>query len=202
MSTLTKSGSLRNLSRRNKIIGIAILVLLVLLIVSIPGDRNVLLARQERIEAAEVAYNLALPTVSPALENIKAYLDASGLDLSANRSYTGLPTMITKFNSATTEVGQFQEVVTFRKSVHALMEGTNVVPELDTDEFKTLVADMDTTLSVAIIALIELNTATDEYNSYHNWISATVAGALFSLPQSYEDPIPTKSPLNRTLLQQ
>ena len=56
---------LTRLSLRNKVIGIAILVFLVLLIVSIPGDRNELLARQERVEASQVARELSLSAVGP-----------------------------------------------------------------------------------------------------------------------------------------
>jgi hypothetical protein len=37
---------LKRLSLRNKVIGVALLVFLVLLVISIPGDRNELLARQ------------------------------------------------------------------------------------------------------------------------------------------------------------
>jgi len=194
-----KKGFLNRLSLRNKIIGVAVLVFLVLLVISIPGDRSVLLARQERIDAAQVAYDLALPAVGPIMESVVAFITDTGVDLSDNQKYTGLSTTLSTFNrNNATAVSRFQGVVTFSENVHSLLEGDNAVPELDTDEFRTLVADMDTTLSVAWLALLELNVAIDEYNGYHNWISASLAGAIFGLPQGYPDPIPANSRLNRS----
>jgi hypothetical protein len=100
-----------------------------------------------------------------------------------------------RVNAATES--QFRAVVTFSDNVHSLLDGDNAVPELDTAEFRLLVAEMDTTLSVAFIAMMEMNVQIDEYNSYHNRISAMVAGPLFGLPSGYTDPVPSRSRLNR-----
>jgi hypothetical protein len=194
---------LNRLSLRNKIIGVALLVFLVLLVISIPGDRNELLARQVKVDAAQVAYELALPAVSPIMESVIAFIDDKGIDLSANRLYTGLAGTLTTFDrDNATIVSRFQGVVTFSGNIHSLLAGDKAVPELDTDEFRTLVAEMDTTLSVAWSAMMALNVAIDEYNGFHNWVSASVAGALFGLPQSYTDPVPANSRLNRESLTQ
>jgi hypothetical protein len=190
---------LNRLSLRNKIIGIAVLVLLVLLVVSIPGDRSQLIARQERVDAAQVAYDLALPAVGPIMESVNVFFDGIDVDLSDNRSYTRLSSTLLAFNrDNATAAGRFQAVVTFSENVHSLMDGDNAIPELNTVEFRTLVSNMDVTLSVAWLALMELNTAVDEYNGYHNWISANLAGALFGQPQSYTDPVSPRSSLNRS----
>ncbi|MBZ0301603.1 MAG: hypothetical protein K8J31_17790, partial [Anaerolineae bacterium] len=107
------------------------------------------------------------------------------------------------FNRANATIAsRFQGIVTFSKNIHDLLEGSNAVPALDTDEFRIQVADMDTTMGVALLALMELNVATDEYNGYYNWISAKVAGALFGRPQGYADPVPTNSRLNPESLTQ
>jgi hypothetical protein len=194
---------LNRLSLRNKVIGVAVLVFLVLVIVSIPGDRNELLARQERIEAAQVARELSISAVGPITESVKAFLDGTEIDLSENRSYTGLERNLTSFDNANSTVAnRFQAVVSFSKSVHSLLEGSNAVAELDTVEFRKLVAEMDVTLSVDLLALIEMNVSIDEYNGYHSWISASLAGALFNLPQGYDDPIPSRSRLSSTSLDQ
>jgi hypothetical protein len=191
---------LNRLSFRNKVIGVAVLVFLVLLVISIPGDRNELLVRQERVEAAQLAQELALPAIDPIMERVIAFITDTGVDLSGNRLYTGLSSALTTFNRENVAVAtQFQAVVTFSRNVHSLLDD---VPELDTNEFRILVADMDTTLSVAYLALMEMNTAIDEYNGYYNWISAKVAGALFGLPQGYDDPIPPGSRLISTSLEQ
>ncbi|MCZ7546748.1 MAG: hypothetical protein M5R40_25945 [Anaerolineae bacterium] len=201
MRKLPKKASLNRLSLRSKIIGVALLVLVVLLIISIPNDQSQLVARQERVEAAQIAFDLTLPAIAPMMERVIASIDDAGVDLSANRLYTGLSSALTTFNRAdATVASRFQGLVTFSRNVHSLLDGNNAVPELDTDEFRTLVAEMDTTLSVAWIALMELNVSTDEYNGYQNWISAKVARALFGLPQGYPDPVPTNSPLLRTSL--
>jgi len=198
-----KKGFLSRLSLRNKIIGVAVLVFLVLLVISIPGDRNELLARQVKVDAAQVAYELVFPAVGPIMESVIASIDDAEIDLSDNQLYTGLTGALTRFNRANAvEASQFQGVVTFSANVHSLLDGDDAVPELDTDEFRTLVADMDTTLSVAFLALMELNTAIDEYNGYHNWISASLAGVIFGLPQGYPDPVPANSRLNRESLTQ
>jgi len=198
-----KKGFLNRLSLRNKIIGVAVLVFLVLLVISIPGDRNELLARQVKVEAAQVAHELVFPAVGPLMESVIAFINDTGVDLSDNRLYTGLTGALTTFNRDNAAVAsQFQGVLTFSTNIHSLLVGDNALPELDTDEFRTLVADMDTTLSVAWLALLELNTATDEYNGYHNWVSARVAGAIFGLPQGYTDPVPANSRLNRESLTQ
>jgi len=202
-----KKGSLKDflnrLSLRNKIIGAAVLVFLVLLVISIPGDQSQLLARQERVEAAQVAYDLAFPAVGPTIDSVKAFLDETETDLSENRLYTGLTNAMSTFNRANATVAsRFQGIVTFSRNIHDLLEGSNAVPALNTDEFQLLVADMDTTMGVALLALMELNVATDEYNGYHSWISANIAGALSGLPQGYPDPVPTNSRLNRESLTQ
>lgn len=202
-----KKGSLKDflnrLSLRNKIIGVAVLVFLVLLVISIPGDQNQLLARQERVETAQVAHDLAFPAVGPVMESVKASLDEAETDLSENRLYTGLTNAMSTFSRTNATVAsRFQGIITFSRNVHDLLEGSNAVPALDTDEFRVLVADMDTTMGVALLALMELNVATDEYNGYHSWISASVAGALSGLPQGYPDPVPANSRLNRESLTQ
>ncbi len=190
---------LNRLSLRNKIIGVALLAFLVLLVVSIPGDRTELLDRQERVEAAQVAYDLAIPAVGPIMENVNAFINNTGVDLSDNRSYTRLSSTLTTFNRTNTSVAsRFQAVVTFSDNIHSLLDGDNAIPDLDTVEFRTLVSNMDATLSVAWLALMEMNTAIDEYNGYHNWISAKLTSALFDLPQGYTDPVPPRSNLNRS----
>jgi len=198
-----KKGFLNRLSLRNKIIGVAVLVFLVLLVISIPGDQSQLLARQERVEVAQVAYDLALPAVDPIMQGVIAFIDDTGVDVSGNRLYTGLSSALTTLNRTNaTAASRFQGVVTFSRNVHDLLEGSNAVPELDTDEFRLLIADMDTTLGVALLALMELNDATDEYNGYQSWISAKIAGAISGLPQGYTDPVPSNSRLNRESLTQ
>ena len=187
---------LNRLSLRNKIIGVAVLVFLALLVISIPGDRNELLARQERVEAAQIAFDLALPAVGPIMESVQAFLDDTETDLSENRSYTGLSSILATFTRENVAVAsQFQAVVRFHGNVHSLLDD---VPELDTDEFRAIVVEMDTTLSVAFLALMEMNVAIDEYNGYHSWISASLAGALFGLPQGYTDPVLARSRLDLT----
>ena len=193
---------LTRLSLRNKVIGIAIVVFLVLLIVSIPGDRNELLARQDRVEAAQVAHELALPAVNPIMELVKVSLDNTINDQSDSR-YTSLPRALTTFgNASSTLDSRFRAVVTFSDNVHRLLEGTNAVAELDTVEFRTVVAEMDATLGVALLALLEMNTAIDDYNGYQSWISAKLAVALFNLPQGYADPLPVRTRLKGTSLDQ
>lgn len=194
---------LNHLSLRNKIIGIVLVIVLLLIIVSIPSDRNQLIVRQERVDAAQIAYDLAIPAVGQTMVGVSAFIDETGLDLSDNRAYTGLASAVTVFNRVnSTLASRFQGVVTFSTNIHSLLDGNNAVPELDTTEFRTVVTDMDTSLSVGLLALMELNDATDEYNGYHTWISATLAGALFGLPQSYADPVPSSSRLSRTSLNQ
>ena len=164
------------------------------MIVSIPGDHNQLLARQERVEAAQVAYDLAFPAVGPVIERVNGFLLDAGVDLSENRSYTALSGTLNTFNRSNAAVAsQFQAVVTFHRNVHTILDD---VPELEATEFRTVVSEMDTTLGVAWLALMEMNTAIDEYNGYHTWISASVAGALYGLPQGYDDPISPRSNLN------
>ncbi len=191
------------ISLRNKIIGAAVLAILVLIVISIPGDRSQLIARAERVDAAQVAYDLAMPAVAPVLEGVVAFIDETGLDLSENRSYTGLAANLSTFTRANSNTSnQFQGVITFSRNVHSLVDGANAVPELATAEFQTVVADMDTTLSVALLALMELNDSVDAYNGYHGWISARLAGAIYSLPDGYADPIPSSSRLNPNSLAQ
>jgi hypothetical protein len=192
---------LNRLSLRNKVIGAAVLVFLVLLIVSIPGNRNELLARQQRVETAQTARELSLSAVGPVMESVKAFLDGTGIDLTDNRSYTRLERNLTTFNNAGSTVSsQFQAVISFSTSIHSLLDGSNAVAELDTVEFRKLVTDMDVTFSVDLLALIEMNVSIDEYNGYHSWISASVAGALFNLPQGYDDPLSSRSRLSSTSL--
>lgn len=194
---------LNRLSLRNKVIGIAVLLFLVLLIVSIPGDRNELLTRQQRVESAQIARELSLSAIGPTMESVKAFLDGTEIDLTDNRSYTGLERNLATFKNANSTVSsQFQAVVTFSKSIHSLLEGSNAVAELDTVEFRNLVTDMDVTFSVDLLALIEMNVSIDEYNGYHSWISASLAGALFNLPQGYDDPLLSSSRLSSTSLDQ
>ena len=196
-----KKSFLNRVSLRNKVIDAAVLVVLALLLISIPGDRNELLARQERVEAAQIAQELALPAVAPIMESVKAFLDDTGVDLSENRSYAGLTSTLTTFDRENSAVAsRFQAVVTFSGNIHSLLDGANAIGELDTVEFRTLVAEMDTTLSIAYLALWEMNVAVDEYNGYYNWISAKVAGGLSGLPQGYADPIPPRSRLTSTTL--
>ena len=194
---------LNRLSLRNKVIGVVVLVFLVLLIVSIPGDRNEMIARQERVEAAQIAYDLALPAVAPMMDLVMAFLEDTEVDLTDNRSFTRLASAVTTFNRTNNTIAnRFQAVVTFSKNVHSLLDGTDAVAELDTVEFRALVVEMDTTLSVAFIALMELNDSIDGYNGYHKWISAKVAGILFDLPEGYDDPVPARSRLDSESLDQ
>jgi hypothetical protein len=194
---------LTRLSLRNKVIGIAILVFLVLLIVSIPGDRNELLARQDRVEAAQVAHELALPAVGPIMDLVKVSLDSAGTAASEDNRYTALSRALTTFGNANSTLdSRFRAVVAFSDNVHRLLEGTNAVAELDTVEFRTAVAEMDTTLGVALLALLEMNKSIDDYNGYQDWISAKLAVALFSLPQGYADPLPIRTRLKSTSLEQ
>jgi hypothetical protein len=194
---------LTRLSLRNKVIGIAILVVLVLLIVSIPGDRNELIARQERVEAAQVAHELAFPAVNPLMALVKVSLDNAGVDLSDNRQYNALSRAVTTFDNANATLdSRFRAVVTFSDNVHSLLDGTNAVAELDTVEFQASVAEMDTTFGVALLALLEMNDAVDAYNGYQNWISAKLAVAISNLPQSYADPLPARTGLKGTSLDQ
>ncbi len=192
--TASPRSFLNRLSLRNKVIGVAVLVFLALLIFSIPGDRNELLVRQERVDAAQIAYDLAFPAVLPIMERVQASLDDSGADLSDNRLFTGLSSTLTTFSrESTTVANRFQAVVTFHNNVHRLLDD---VPELNTDVLQPIVVEMDTTLSVAFLALMEMNDSIDAYNGYYSWISAKVAGGLFGLPQGYADPVPARSRLN------
>lgn len=204
MSTFTRSkgqeaekkGFLGQLSLRTKVIVVAVIVFLVLLVLSIPGDRSVLITRQETVTVAQTAYDTAFPVVGPIMESVKTFIDEAGIDLSDNRLYTGLTSALSTFNRNNSKpASKFQGVMTFYNNVHSLLEGEAAVPELDTDEFQTLVADMDTKLSVALVALNALNTAIDDYNGYHRWISANIAGALYGLPGGYSDPLPDNSSL-------
>ncbi len=196
-----KRSFLNRLSLRNKLIGVALLVFVVLLVISIPGDQSQLLARQEKVEDAQVAYDLALPAVEPVMQGVIAFIDDTGVDVAGNRLYTGLSSAVTTLNRTNaTTASRFQGVVTFSRNAHDLLEGSNAVPELDTDEFRLLIADMDTTLGVNLLALMELNDTIDEYNGYQNWISAKIATAIFNLPPGYTDPVPTNSRLNRESL--
>jgi len=184
-------------SLSTKIMAVLVLVFLVLLIISIPGDRNELLTRQERVESAQTAYDAALPTIPTVMENIVTFLDSSDVDISSNQSYTRLSSAVTAFNRANSATSsRFQAVIRFRDNAHALLDGTNAVEELDTEEFRTLLSDMDITLNNAWLALMELNTSIDEYNGYNNWVSAKITSMLFGLPQNYADPIPANSSLN------
>jgi hypothetical protein len=196
-------GFLKRLSLRNKVIVAVVIVFLLFIIYSIPGDRTELRARQERVETARIAYDLATPAVAPVIERVMVYLDDSGIDMSDNRLFTRLSSAMTTLNRANASPAtQFQAVITFSKNVHLLLDGPDAVAELDTVEFRTLVAEMDTTLSVAFIALMELNSKIDEYNSYHSRISAKVTTALVDLPTGYTDPVPSRSRLNSESLDQ
>lgn len=198
-----KKSLLNRLSLRTKIIGVVLLVFLVLLVVSIPGDQTQLVALQEKVEVAQAAYDLAFPAVEPMMASVLAFIDDTGTDLSGNRLYTGLSSAISTYNRANSAVAsRFQGVVTFSSNVHSMLDGTNAVLELDTPEFRTLVADMDTTLSVAFLALMESNDAIDAYNGYHSWISASIASSLYNLPSGYTDPVPSNSRLTRASLTQ
>ena len=194
---------LNSLSLRNKVIGIAVLVLVALLVISIPGDHNELLVRQERVEVAQIAYELSLPAVNPIMELVKGSLDSSGAVPSDDSRYTSLPRALTTFGNANASLdSRIRAFVLFSNNIHQLLDGTNNVAELDTVEFRTLVAEMDATLGVALLAVLEMNTAIDDYNGYSNWISAKIAVALFNLPQSYADPLPARSRLTSTSLDQ
>lgn len=194
---------LQGLSLRTRIIGGVVLALVLLLLISIPGDRTELLARQVKVEAAQVGYELVLPAVAPIMQNVIAAIEETGVDLSGNRTFTGLSGNLTTYNrDNATVASRFQAILTFSNNVHTLLDGTNAVPELDTAEFRTLVAEMDTTLSVAWSAMMDLNDAVDEYNGYQRWISASLATMLFGLPQGYDDPLPATTRLNRESLVQ
>jgi len=201
-----KKGFLNRLNRlrfRNKVIGGAVLIFLVLLIYSIPGDRTELLTREDRVETAQIAYDLALPAVAPMMDVVTAYLEDTEIDLTDNRSFTRLASAVGVFNRTNSTIAsRFQAVVTFSENVHSLLDGPNAVAELDTVEFRALVVEMDTTLSVAFIALMELNDSIDAYNSYHGWISAKVTSRLFDLPGGYDDPLSPRSRLDSESLDQ
>ena len=201
-----KKGFLNRLNRlsfRNKMIGGAVLVFLVLLIYSIPGDRTALLAREDRVETAQIAYDLALPAVAPMMDLVMASLEDTEIDLTDNRSFTILSSAVETFNRADRSIAsRFGAVVRFSENVHSLLDGSDAVAELDTVEFRALVVEMDTTLSVAFIALMELNASIDDYNGYHKWISAKVASILFDLPGGYDDPVPPRSRLDSESLDQ
>ena len=192
---------IKGMSFRNKVIGAAVLVFLVLLMVSIPGDTNVLFVHAERVATAQVAYDLAIEPVGPMMESVKLFIDEFGIaDLANNAQYKGLNTSLTNYKrERVTTVSRFQAVLTFSVNVHSMLEGDKAIPELNTIEFQTLVASMDTPLGVARLALIELNAAIDEYNGYQSWISAKVAGILTGLPQGYPDPVPANSQLLKSL---
>lgn len=192
---------LKRLSLRTKIIGAAVLVVLALLVIAIPGDQNELVARQQTVEGAQAAYDLAYPAVAPMMESVLEAINGAEVDLAGNRLYSGLSSALTTFNRATSTLAtRFQGVVTFSTNVHSLLDGNNAVAELDTEEFRVLVSEMDTTLSVALLALMELNDAIDEYNGYQSWVSASIASSLFGLPQGYTDPVPASSRLTRDSL--
>lgn len=195
---------LNRMSLRNKVIAVVVIIFIVLLLVSIPSDRGVILDRQERVESAQIVYDLALPTISPVMLAVKDYLDnaATDIDLSGNRDYTQLERAWDTVNRDTsTPSARFRSVVTFSENVHDLLEGSDAVEELDTEELRDLVLEMDTTLSVAWLALMELNTSVDEYNGYQNWLSAKLTSALFGLPTSYPDPISSRDRLMRESLE-
>ena len=196
-------GFLKRLSLRNKVIVAVVIVFLLFIIFSIPGDRTELRVRQEGVETAQIAYDLATPAVAPVMERVVAYLNDTGVDMSDNRSFTQLSSGMTTFNRANASPAvQFQAVVAFSRNVHSLLDGSNAVAELDTGEFRTLVAEMDTTLSVAFVALMEMNSKIDAYNSYYTRISAKVTSALFDLPKGYTDPVPSTSQLTSESLDQ
>ena len=196
-------GFLKRLSLRNKVIVAVVIVFLLFIIYSIPGDRTELRARQEGVETAQTAYDLATPAVAPVMERVIAYLNDTGVDMSENRSFTRLSSVMTTFNRTNASPAtQFQAVVTFSQNVHLLLDGPDAVAELDTVEFRTVVAEMDTTLSVALLAALEMNASIDAYNGYQNWISAKLAAALFNLPQGYADPLPVSTRLKSTSLDQ
>lgn len=186
-----KKGFLQSLSLRTKIIAIVLLVFLVLLVVSIPGDQAELGARQDRVKIAQDAFDLAIPAVSPAIESVNDYLVDAAVELP-----NSISSALTRFNRAgPIAATSFQGAVSFYTAVHSLLDSDTVVPELDTDEFRALVSDMDTKLGLALIALMNLNTAIDDYNGYNNWISAKLAGVLGALPRSFTDPVPANSRL-------
>jgi hypothetical protein len=196
-------GFLKRLSLRNKVIIAVVIVFLLFIIYSIPGDRTELRARQEGVETAQIAYDLATPPVAPVMDKVMAYLNDTGVDMSDNRSFTQLSSAVTTFKRANVlPATQFQAVVTFSRNVHLLLVGPNAVAALDTVEFRTLVAEMDTTLSVAFVALMEMNSKIDAYNGYHRRISAKVTTALFDLPKGYTDPVPSTSRLTSESLDQ
>jgi hypothetical protein len=196
-------GFLKRLSLRNKVIVAVVIVFLLFIIYSIPGDRAELRFRQEGVETAQTAYDLATPAVAPVMERVIAYLNDTGVDMSDNRSFTRLSSVMTTFNRTNASPAtQFQAVVTFSQNVHLLLDGPDAVAELDTAEFRTLVAEMDTTLSVAFVALMEMNSKIDAYNSYHRRISAKVTSALFDLPTGYTDPVPSTSRLDSESLEE
>lgn len=191
-----KKGFPTRFSLRTRIIVLAVLVFLVLVVTSIPGDQATLILRQRNVDVAQTAYNTAFSVVGPTMESVKAYIDGTGVDLSENRLYTGLTTALTTFNRNNSKIAsKFQGVLTFYNNIHALLDGDNPVPELDTQDFRALVADMDTKFGVGLTSLNTLNSAIDEYNAYHTWISASIAGALYGLPGGYPDPLPADSPL-------
>jgi hypothetical protein len=189
-------GFLKRLRLRYKVIAAVVVVFVIYILVSIPGDKSELRARQDRVEIAQTAYDLANPAVAPTLETMMVAIEEAEID-PANRMLTRLSSAVTAFNRTNSSVAsRFTAVVTFHKTIHALLDGPDAVPELDTPEFRALVVDMDTTFSVALIALMELNVKVDEYNGYHNKISARFAGAFYGLPSGFDDPVPSRSRLD------
>jgi hypothetical protein len=196
-------GFLKRLSLRSKVIVAVVIVILLFVIYSVPGDRTKLLALEEGVETAQIAYDLATPAVAPVMEKVIAYLNDTGVDMSDNRSFTQLSSGVTTFNRANASPAtRFQAVVTFSRNVNSLLDGPNAVAELDTIEFRALVAEMDTTLSVAFVALMELNSNIDEYNGYYKRITAKLTAVLFDLPRGYTDPVPSVSRLTSESLDQ
>lgn len=192
--------ALSNLSLRNKAIGSAVIVFIALLVFLVPGDREELTSRQERVVSAQSAFDLANENIAPVLESVIAFIDEVDVDLSGNRTYTGLASSVSTFNRANASITtKYLAVIKFRDNIHKLLDGSSTVDpveELNSDEYRTVVAQMDGTLNIAWLALMEMNVSIDEYNEYGRWVSAWVTSTVFGLP-GYEDPIPTSSRLNR-----
>jgi len=187
----------KRLSRFWQIVILLVLAFIIWVVISIPGDRSELLDRQDTTETTRLAFNGTLPDVGTALEAVSVHLENADIDLSGNQLYTRLGTALTSFNRTNTAISRrVSGAVTFSENVHSLLDGNNAVEELDTEEFRELVAEMDVVLNTMWLALQDYNTAVDQYSDYSgNFSAAWTIRIIFGFP-SYDDPIPDGDRLN------
>lgn len=187
----------KRLSRTWQIVILLVLAFIVWVVISIPGDRSELLDRQDTVETTRTAFNGTLPNVEPALEAVSIYLENTDVDLSDNRLYTRLGSAQTSFTRTNSAISRrVSGAVTFSENVHSLLDGNNAVEELDTEEFRALVDEMDVALNTMWLALLESNEAVDQYSDYSgNFRGAWTIRIIFGFP-SHDDPIPDGDRLN------